>query len=259
MPAQTTIIPQFPVEVLEQIISTTWHMMLSPSQRIVFMRSSALVNSTWADIFDLISSRDVYVPSAAFCDHLILQLRAQQPFAHAAPPSSPPSSPLWRVLLGFKKPSKMPSLKRRIVNATCRSITFQLANVDVHPDRHERLRLPMAAALDELLENLDARPLAPNLRSFTLEYLDVGFDDLPQRMSLDALPEQVKHLCVQYSYSPGMPAVLLLALQMKQQSERKAAWTSQTIREVTLIGAGPDAASDMSRACPNARVVAFSC
>ncbi|KAF8210980.1 hypothetical protein K438DRAFT_1752722 [Mycena galopus ATCC 62051] len=35
------------------------------------MHSSVLVNSTWADIFNLVSSRDVYIPSAAFGDHFI--------------------------------------------------------------------------------------------------------------------------------------------------------------------------------------------
>ncbi|KAJ7091926.1 hypothetical protein B0H15DRAFT_180876 [Mycena belliarum] len=244
-------VPQFPPEILQHIISTTWQMPLGSTDRIVFMRASALVNSTWADIFDLVSTRDVYVPSAAFCDHFIGQLRMQQPSA----PAAPPSSPLSRLFRALTKPSKTCSVKRRSPNLSCTSITFQLANVDVHPDRHNRVRLPMAAALDELLENIDARSLTPNLRVFTIEYLNAGFDDVLARSTLDALPEQVTDLCVRYAFSPEMPPMLLRALQQQQERKRKVAWRSHTLRDVTIVGAGQYAASDMSRACPSARIV----
>ncbi|KAJ7091924.1 hypothetical protein B0H15DRAFT_948121 [Mycena belliarum] len=101
--------------------------------------------------------------------------------------------------------------------------------------RHNRMRLPMAAALDELFETIDARPLTPDLRVFATEYLNAGFDD---------------------SFSPEMPLMLLRALQPERK--REVAWLSHALRAVTIVGAGEVAASDMSRAFPSARVVCLT-
>ncbi|KAJ7114072.1 hypothetical protein C8R44DRAFT_630678 [Mycena epipterygia] len=247
MAAQHTI-PRLPVELIEQIILSAWRMPLSSDERLTFMRSSILVNSTWADIFDLISSRDVYIPSSAFCDHFIQRLRAQ-------PPAAAPSSPfLTSFLRRFQWPSE-PPIKPRSANLACQSLTIQIANVDVHPDKNSRTRLPMGAVLDDLLENLDARSLAPNLRRLTIEYLDAGFDDIFRRDGLGALPTHITHLEVLFSFSPEMPPWLVTSLREKQQRQRAIAWVSPSIENVSICGAGENTIRDLLRVCPNTRTL----
>ncbi|KAF7371142.1 hypothetical protein MSAN_00749600 [Mycena sanguinolenta] len=190
-------IPQLPVELIVEIVSTTWHLSLSRDERITFMRSSTLVNSTWADIFDLVSSRDVYIPSSAFCDHFIQRLRRQEP------PPATPSHPLVELLLRpFYSPAKRSIQTGRSANLACQSLTIQIANQDrVHPGENSPMRLPMGGVLDSLVEVLDARSLAPNLRRLSIEFLDTGFADIFSRVGLAALPPQITHLDVRYSFS----------------------------------------------------------
>ncbi|KAJ7691977.1 hypothetical protein B0H17DRAFT_1062349 [Mycena rosella] len=237
--------PQLPVELVERIISTAWHMPLSSDERISFMRSSMLVNSTWADTLDLVSSRDVYIPSSAFCDYFIQQLRAQAPAAATTSPSSFLSS----FLRGANQPPKR-TMRRRPANLACKSMTIQIANVMTHPDKHTHPRLPMGAVLDELLETLDARSLAPNLRRLTIEYLDAGFTDVFHRTGLAALPPQVTHLELRYAFSADTPVWLVEALREKQTRQRHIGWISKSITHLSVIGAGKNTVSDLLRACP---------
>ncbi|KAJ7167555.1 hypothetical protein C8R46DRAFT_1218492 [Mycena filopes] len=179
--------PQLPVELLQQIIYAAWNLPLSSAERISFMRASPLVNSTWAELFQAEWTRDVYIPSAAFAEHLIRRLR-DEPAA--------------------------------------------LANPSVHPDQNARIRLPMGAVLDELLENLDARSLAPNLRRLSIEYIDAGFDDVFQRVGLAALPPQVTHLDLRYTFSPGMPSWLLASMREKQREKQTLKDRDSIVRDV---------------------------
>ncbi|KAJ7114044.1 hypothetical protein C8R44DRAFT_984596 [Mycena epipterygia] len=241
--AAQQITPRVPVELMEHIITSAWHMPLSSDERITFMRSSMLVNSTWADIFDLVSSRDVYIPSSAFCDHFIQRLRAQ-------PPPDFPSSLLSSFLRSFQRPSK-PPIEPRSANLACQSLTIQIANVDVHPDKNGRPRLPMGAVFDDLLENLDARSLAPNLRRLNIEYLDAGFDDIFHRTGIAVLPSQIKNLEVHYSFSAATPVWLVDSLCDKQERQRNIGWVSRSIINLSVIGAGLNTREDLLRACPN--------
>ncbi|KAJ7743747.1 hypothetical protein B0H14DRAFT_3607187 [Mycena olivaceomarginata] len=149
------IIPQLPVELITEILSAAWHMPLSTTERITFMRSSALVNSTWADIFNLVALRDVYIPSAAFSDHFLQCLRAQPTTAASS------SGSFGRLLDCFRSPAR--------------------PHIQSHTDRKScvgHMRLPMGGVLDSLLETLDAWSLAPNLRRLSIEYVDTGFEDI---------------------------------------------------------------------------------
>ncbi|KAJ7114048.1 hypothetical protein C8R44DRAFT_630402 [Mycena epipterygia] len=244
MAAQKTI-PRLPVELMEQIILSAWHMPLSSDERITFMRSSMLVNSTWTDIFDLVSSRDVYIPSSAFCDHFIQRLQAQ-------PPTEAPSSSFLRNFLRrFQRPSK-PLIEPRSANLACQSLTMQIANVGVHPDKNGLSRLPMGTVFDDLLETIDAWSLAPNLRRLNIEYRDAVFDDIFQRTGLAALPSQITHLEVCYSFSAATPAWLIDSVRENQERQRNIGWVSRSITKLSVIGAGENTIADMVRACPNA-------
>jgi hypothetical protein len=241
------MVPQFPVELLEKIIWSTWHMPLSFDERITFMRSSMLVNSTWADVFDLVSSRDVYIPSFAFTDHFIQRLRAQAPAITTCP-----SSFLSSLLRGFRPTSKTRTPPRS-ANEACQSLTIQLANVEIHSDtsKHTPARLPMGAVLDDLLENLDARSLAPNLRHLTIEYLDAGVDDIFHRVGLAALPANITHLEVRYSFSGETPVPPVDPLREKEGRQRRIGWVSRSVTNLSVRGAGESTISDLLRACPN--------
>ncbi|KAJ7663967.1 hypothetical protein DFH06DRAFT_920427, partial [Mycena polygramma] len=230
-----------PVELIEQIINSAWHMPLSSSERITFMRSSALVNSTWADIFDLVSSRDVHVPSSSFCDHFIQRLRAQ-------PPAAP--SLLYRFLEQFRGPAK-PFINGRSANLACQSLTIQIPSANNHPDATGRMRLPMGGVLDDLLEILDAHSLAPNLRRLSIEYMDAGFDDVFQRTGLAALPPQITHLELGFSFTDTMPLWLIESLRRKQEKQRYIGWIARSVTRLEVRGAGKNTVEDALRVCPN--------
>ncbi|KAJ7483377.1 hypothetical protein FB451DRAFT_1439317 [Mycena latifolia] len=243
--AAPNIIPRLPIEILEKILASAWHMPLSSTDRITLMRSSMLVNSTWAEIFTFISERDVYIPSSAFCVHFIQRLRAPVPNSPAAS-----SSFLSRFFRGFQDQRKP---RVRSANLACQSLTIEIVNVDVHPDKHNRTRMPMGGVLDDLLENLDARSLAPNLHRLTIEYPDAGFDDIFHRAALAALPSQITHLELRYAFSPKMPPWLVKSLQEKQERQRSIGLMLSSITNLAVIGAGENTVSDMLRVCPNAQ------
>ncbi|KAJ7853362.1 hypothetical protein B0H13DRAFT_1202797 [Mycena leptocephala] len=252
MTAHKTI-SQLPAEIIEAIIDSAWHMPLSSDERITLMRSSLLVSTTWADIFDLVSSRDVYIPSAVFCDHFIQRLRSQ-------PPAVSPSSTFEWFLEYFGAPSKpSTSIQSRSANQACQSITIQIANADIHFDRNARMRLPMGGVLDHLLENLDVWSLAPNLRRLSIEYVDAGFEDIFRRTGPAALPTQITHLDLRYSFSRATPTWLVEALRKKQERQRHIGWIAPSITRLSIVGAGENTIRDMLLACPNVKILDGEC
>ncbi|KAF8210995.1 hypothetical protein K438DRAFT_2047123, partial [Mycena galopus ATCC 62051] len=231
----STTIPQLPIELVAEIISIMWHMPLSQGERITFMHSSVLVNSTWADIFDHVSLRDVYIPSAAFGDHFIQRLRRQ--------PSTTATS----------------SSTTRSENLMCQSLTIQITNEEIHPPKNRPMCLPMGGVLDSLLESLDAWSLAPNLRRLSIEYVNIGFDDIFNRVGLAALPPQTNHLDVQYSFSDAMPPWLVESLQEKQETRRHMWWKAEGITRLSVVGAGENTIKVLMAACPNMQTVEREC
>ncbi|KAJ7902557.1 hypothetical protein B0H14DRAFT_2666650 [Mycena olivaceomarginata] len=225
-------------------------MPLSPNERITLMRSSTLVNSTWADIFDLVSSRDVYIPSAAFCNHFVQRL-------HAQPPAVAPSSFFGPLLDLFRGPTMEPPIHPApgSANLACQSLTIQIANDYVHPAKISPMRLPMGGVLDSLLERLDAWSLAPNLRRLAIEYVDTGFDDIFNRDGLAALPRQITHLDLRYSFSAATPPWLVESLRRKQERRRHFGWKARDITRLSVVGAGKNTIRDLFVACPNVRIL----
>ncbi|KAJ7147659.1 hypothetical protein C8R43DRAFT_1010338 [Mycena crocata] len=116
------------------------------------------------------------------------------------------------------------------------------------------MRLPMGAVLDELLENLDAHSLAPNIRCLSIEYLDAGFDDIFQRDGLAALPSQITHLELRYSFNNETPVWLVESLREKQQKRRNIGWVAQSVTNLLVSGAGESTIKDLTQTCPNAQV-----
>ncbi|KAJ7498158.1 hypothetical protein B0H11DRAFT_1998921 [Mycena galericulata] len=244
-----TPIPRLPVELLTEIITVAWHMPLSSEERITFMVSSPLVNSTWADIFDTISSRDVYIPRYSYSELFIRRLR-KQPISTASSSSS-----FFRSLFPFFGQTPKEHRQALPPNLACQSITIQITNVNVHPDRHGAVRLPMRLALEEILDELDGRSFAPNLRCLTIEYVDAGFNDVFERDLLAALPSEVTHLELHYSFSEATPSWLVKALREKQEGHRHVGWTAESVTHLSVLGAGPNTIRDALRACPRTQVL----
>ncbi|KAJ7065481.1 hypothetical protein C8F01DRAFT_1249044 [Mycena amicta] len=201
----STMQAHLPAELVEQIISAAWHMSLSPDERTTLMISSTLVNSIWADLFDLVASRDV---SPALAEHFLEQIRA-------TPILAAPTSFLQRVF-HWRAPRPARPAKRSY-NRSCRSLTIRISNPAVHPSKYTHAPLlPMGFVFDDLLEYIDAHSLLSNLCTLAIEYVDVPFNDLFLRVGLAALPEQVEELTVRWTYSAGMPPWLADALREMQ-------------------------------------------
>ncbi|KAJ7486341.1 hypothetical protein B0H11DRAFT_1913629 [Mycena galericulata] len=252
-------IPRFPVELLIEIITVVWHMSLSREERITFMLSSSLVNSTWADIFDTISLRDVYIPRYSYSEFFIRRMRKQS----EPPISTAASSSFFRSLIPlFKQTTKelrqapCPELRQTpCPNLACRSITIQIANVNVHPDSDGRMWLPMRLALEEVMDQFIEPSFAPNLRRLTIEYVNAGFDDVFTHGILATLPSQVTHLELRYSFSEATPSWLVKALREKQVRHRHVRWIAESITHLSVLGAGPSTIKDALTACGNTQVL----
>ncbi|KAF9016259.1 hypothetical protein BDZ89DRAFT_1075760 [Hymenopellis radicata] len=64
-------IPQLPPELIEGILQNAWHDALNAWQRIQFMKACPLVNREWRASYDMIASRDVYIPSMQYLHYLL--------------------------------------------------------------------------------------------------------------------------------------------------------------------------------------------
>ncbi|KAJ7065484.1 hypothetical protein C8F01DRAFT_747324 [Mycena amicta] len=243
------MVSDLPVELLQQILETLWHMPLTSRERTTLMTASALVGSTWADLFDRISSRDVYLTSPTLSEHFLEQVRAS-----SQPKPKPQSPSILQRFFGLGRRAKSNRLAKRSPNLACRTLTLQITNPTVHP-RHKHVPdLPMGFVLDDILEHVDAYTLLPNLRTLAIEYIDAPFDDLFQRIGLAALPQHVAHLDVRWTYSSGMPTWLAGALREKQGQQRQFKWAAKSVERVSIWGAGENIVKDLRRICPNARI-----
>ncbi|KAF7309381.1 hypothetical protein MIND_00308900 [Mycena indigotica] len=242
------MIPQLPTEILQHVLEALWQMPLTTQARTTLMTTLPLVNSTWADLFDMISTKNVYIMSPAIEEHFLHSVRA------SAQPSSKPSR-RNRFCRLFRWPGKRMASNpppKRSANLACQTLTIQIANPAIHP--HLRPHMPMTNIFDELLENIDAHSLLPNLHALSIEYVDAPFEDVFLRMGLAALPEHVSDLAVSWSYSDGMPPWLATALREKQKPQRTLRWASQSVQRVSVSGAGENVVKDLRRVCPNAKI-----
>ncbi|KAJ7065452.1 hypothetical protein C8F01DRAFT_746380 [Mycena amicta] len=269
-------VPSLPEDILQEIISTTWHMPLSLDERRIFVCSSSLVNSLWAAMFEF-AAGEVYIDSPASADHFLRHIMAP---SRSRPLDSMPivrrSTILSRIpILGpivnffnshpcchedsTRAPPESAQRKPAIDHGNaCRAITFELRATPISAnaiqagiDRpQERVTFPMGAVLDSFLEHIDAHLLLPNLRHLCLEYIDTtphAFDDVFRR-GLFALPPQIEHLEVWYTSSP------VLRKELEDRRQRAFKWVARDVKRLTLRGATKGVVLDMRRVCPNARI-----
>ncbi|KAJ7609155.1 hypothetical protein FB45DRAFT_945574 [Roridomyces roridus] len=173
MAPQTTL-PQLPVELLTEIMATTWTMPLTPQERLTFMKASILVNSTWAAIYDHVSSRDAYIPSFAYCEHFLRPTRRRRtPDAERDDWLVPvPAPSIFQRLTSLLWVKDAPEDQNNAIpDLACRSITIQVVGT-----RDGGSKLPPWTGW--VLELLDAlgETLAPNLGRLCVEYVNVAPD-----------------------------------------------------------------------------------
>ncbi|KAJ7650949.1 hypothetical protein FB45DRAFT_28486 [Roridomyces roridus] len=214
--------PHLPVELLTDIIALAWNMPLSPQER-TLMQTSRLVNSTWAETFDLVSSRDVYITSPAssgrFLGHLI---------------------------------------SRPMDGLAVRSLTVQIGGSPSHKKDNDtsntkRTVLIMEAALIDLLDRLDVFDATPNLHHLSVHYLDALCEsDLFRRHGLASLPPSITHLELRCSFSGDDSGA---AAKFPQRAQRSIRWYAPSIANLAVIGVGDAMTRDMLEACPNTRVL----
>ncbi|KAG7439792.1 uncharacterized protein BT62DRAFT_1013417 [Guyanagaster necrorhizus] len=61
---------QLPSELVDIIITEFWYSEHPSSGRITFMKACPFINSIWRDVYARITSRDIYVPTAAYLLYL---------------------------------------------------------------------------------------------------------------------------------------------------------------------------------------------
>ncbi len=77
-------VPQIPLEILQVILQIIWDDKLCARQRIQFMTLCPLVNKEWRATYDMLASRDVYIPSMQYLHYLLRIIATGQSHVHIA-------------------------------------------------------------------------------------------------------------------------------------------------------------------------------
>ncbi|KAF9016277.1 hypothetical protein BDZ89DRAFT_1166357 [Hymenopellis radicata] len=75
-------VPQIPPELLQGILQTIWDDKLLAWERIHFMKSCPLVNREWRAMYDVLASRDVYIPSMQYLHYLLRIIAKRRSHIH---------------------------------------------------------------------------------------------------------------------------------------------------------------------------------
>ncbi|KAJ7091911.1 hypothetical protein B0H15DRAFT_834530 [Mycena belliarum] len=103
------------------------------------------------------------------------------------------------------------------------------------------------------------RPLTPDSRVFATEYLNAGFDDVLARSTLTATRCRSRLRTSACGSRSALRCPRCCSGRCSTSVSGKLRGYRTPIRDVTMVDAGQFAASDMSRACPSARVVCPKC
>ncbi|KAF8890329.1 hypothetical protein CPB85DRAFT_1257959 [Mucidula mucida] len=83
-PSNHMPVPQIPLEILQVILQIIWDDKLCARQRIQFMTLCPLVNKEWRATYDMLASRDVYIPSMQYLHYLLRIIATGQSHVHIA-------------------------------------------------------------------------------------------------------------------------------------------------------------------------------
>jgi len=215
---------QFPVEIIENVISDAWVLPLSANERITLITSSLLVNKTWMTLFTRVSSKDVYIPCASYAQQFLRMLREE--------------SPIYEKHL------------RAIPDQFCRSLTFQVSNHNTSIRLFSN-KYPMGDAITNTLYAIQTLSYLPNLRRVSIQYNNWGFDDLLYHYRLIVFPPQVTEFELKYTYSHSIPPALIKTLRSDYLPRECLRWSMPSVRHLAILGAGESFVMHIMSTFPN--------
>ncbi|THU97787.1 hypothetical protein K435DRAFT_777860 [Dendrothele bispora CBS 962.96] len=226
----TTAIPDLPVEIVEAIISTLWYSDdLLLKDRIIFMKSSVLVNSSWALLFIRVSAKDVHIPSPSYATKFLNILRGESVLYNACG-------------VGLH-------------NHFTRSITFQYEG---DPDKMMVKRAyshPMALAILSVFHVLfiptSFTERLPNLRRISIELVNCTLDDFFSRIKFFMFPRQVTHFDLRFEYSPCVDSKDLFEIQGSEEPVGLVPGSVPNLKHLSLYGATKVVLQELLWACSN--------
>lgn len=214
-----------PLEILDRIISQIWLSPLSTEDRIALMTSSVMVSHAWSNVFDHISSKDVYIPRPSYLPQFFRLTRRDTQTRERSP----------RELL-------------------CRSIHLSVENSSVHPpcpaDHRQCTGATVALAL--LVSTLSSYHGGfPNLRILSFAFLNMNFYDVLTYYRFFRFPGQVTDLELSFSFDPATPPWLLKGLRSAQARRGCLYPFIPSVRRLAVVGASDAFITDMTRTCNN--------
>ncbi|THU90561.1 hypothetical protein K435DRAFT_781198 [Dendrothele bispora CBS 962.96] len=172
LPSNSSHSLQFPTEILEKIVREYWALPLSTRERVLFMRDSMLVNSTWMSLYMRASCTDVHIPNSRYFLRLLNILRGDSAIYNTFAPG--------------------------LHDTFCRSITFR--------SDHKSGPLGMSAMIQFFSENINR---LPHLRRFSFELVDQTLEAVFPTCTPIPFPPNITTLEVFFYHSQSTEDALL--------------------------------------------------
>jgi len=239
----TFMAAHLPNEIIQHILSDFWASPLTREERALAFQSLTMVDYTWLSIFLRVALTDVHILSPAFGEKYIHIVHTRSGFEQDVEYLQPGLSGL--------------------ANTLCRSMTFYVRSNSAathsgenvhHSSESGRSALPAAeqhwgGTIDITLSMLGILRAVPNLRSVSMAYHNVQFNDILGCGRLLDMPSQVTSLEIKFSYSQNLMCLRSKSSQPNPRPRR--IWTLPNIEKLRIWGAPATLISDMLETCPN--------
>ncbi|KAF8340109.1 hypothetical protein F5887DRAFT_840862, partial [Amanita rubescens] len=212
-----------PADLVEPIVDFLWSFRLSIDERIAFMTSMPLFNSTWRKAYIHASIKDVYIPCSSYTSHFLSVLRRESEFYDEG--------------------------TRACFEARCRSINFVIDH-PLAPQNGFMEDHPAGMAMADVLRFISNNKCSylPNLRKIAIHYHNMGFDDIFNHSRFVDFPSQVIELEIIHTFSPEVDSGLQ---NEEDHNPLSFSWHIPNIRHLTLAGVGCHYVANMVAICPN--------
>jgi hypothetical protein len=194
---------QVPVTVIEYIISNAWLSPLSTADRIILMTSSSLVNREWSNTFNVVSHRDIYVPSTSYF------IKKLHPILDGRVKSQPDIRRICRSISMTIEYAAISCI------AALPNVALTLpATVSIPGCADEPL---MGHTFRALVSTLSEKDYAlPNLRTVSVEFVNIGLDDIFVNDRFFRFPAQVTDLEFTFTHSLLVPSSQIQKIRSNQ-------------------------------------------
>jgi len=153
----------------------------------------------------------------------------------------------------------------KFANNSCRSLTFHVdhdSDLVATPEVEPSVLLystdnRSANAISSTLYMVSTLNYLPNLRRVAIEYVDWGFEDIPEQGRLLVFPEQVTELDIKFTFTADSLTALGDRLRNRYCRRWHVGGTTQNVRRLSVFGAPVDFVAEMIWTCPNVEIVDF--